>query len=47
MVFTKVKQGQVCSASRIVVAPSRCPTHVGIFGILWYSINTEHVTMND
>ena len=45
-VFTKNKQGQVCTASSIVAVLSRCPTHVGIFGILWYSINTEHVTMN-
>lgn len=46
MVFAKMKWGQVCTPSCTVVAPSRCPTTVGILGILWYSINTEHVTMN-
>lgn len=46
MVFAKIKWGQVCTPSCTVVAPSRCPTTVGILGILWYSVNTEHVTMN-
>ena len=46
MVFAKNKWGQGCTPPCTVVAPSRCPTTVGILGISWYSINTEHVTMN-